>query len=1203
MHSRVLFAALAILLAQFSWAAGTCKNAGSKNICEIQVGNASAWNSIDADVANCLTLCGAVDTVHIVLTGDISFGDAAPDSTCKANVTPVRSTFAVSVRSDGTTPFTLKNGCLKDENDQDVALFVASEGSFKFSGVNVENFYVDGGNAKNVALVLARGDREVNVENVSLKNVLLKSGYNSENTALLVASSSMISGRLGNDFSKVRGEKLSIRTESSANVGGLVAFSEIATTVTYSKIDISIDKVDTAWTSLDSHSAAGGLVGKTTSRTYVLQDTVSLKIQVFVGDGASSVTGGLVGAGVVDEYSDFVMGLSKVSGEVKVVSRNTGEAKNRNKISVGGIVGEWSLQSGAANFKMNSDSVAVNVTFAGEESSNAYVGGVLGYGDALGDGGLSMDLYGIACKGRVASTASGLQKLYSGGVIGGFSGAGKTKIILDSSFVTTFVGNDIAAESIFFGGFAGLVEGVDSLKVMRSFAWGFNDSLFSAKVSSGNAARFYLGGLIGFLNKAKFSEISESFARGFISAYGAKNGSGSANKIMSGIVGLVEKDADCAKTVIRDAYYMGGFDLSGNPKNENIVGLAYASGEFLDIDAAYAMDFLSNSTQSTNTADTNVVATVNGVDKVVPSEAFAEKLNSVDNAWIWSDTLNNGYPQLKFFVFQDGGKLDPGIDPPNPPDPPDPPAPGPVQLRLQVWASGNVAKMSAEFVKDADGGDVGPVYARVLDASEVVVAEELLAESVESRKYEKNFGQLPAGDYSVEVCVGSQNGSHCDLSLGKTGYWKVRAFVNSDVASSWQMVALSSINPAFTQYEAGKFFRWDESEAVGEYWQYKAYDGSAVDAGEGGWFFAASGLNLPARTFEMKSESDSVAWKLQNKYSGWNMVANPYPWNIRAEFAGNFEDPDNGAEPVWYWNPATESYEAVEILPAFGAFWVHSKQDGVINNVCAAPAFDSLPTVKFSSIPEPSPAPFPTLVKSVGTSSWSLRLVLKGEDGSVDRWNVVGAGSKDVSIDEPPAGMERGVNLSIVGNGSARGIALAKSVVALGSGNVSSANSAPEYDWTVALSAGKAGNAKFSVEGLKNLEAFGLKALLDVDGKTYELESGAGVDVPVSAEVRYAHVKVVPAGSRLAPSEARIYGISFVNFGSSLSVSFGAASSLDGSAVEVRLVALDGTVVSSVRGTANAGANSVDLTAPVRSGVYVLRVRAGGVVENARIRI
>lgn len=1203
MHSKILFAGVALLLSQYDWAAGSCVSMGSVHNCEIKVGSADEWNAVDDDLRTCAAECGSVDTAKIVLTADISFGDNAPDNLCKANVNPVKRFTNFVVASEGESTYTLSNGCLKNESESIFGLFVNSAAVFSISNVKFENFYVDAGSAERAAFLLATSKSSVNVDNASFKNISLTSGASNRYTGLLLASSGTQYGSVGVAFTNIKGENLSLVSESVEYVGGLVGFTETPVTLNQSNVSVSVFRNRASEIKDDTRSVVGGLVGATISKVFVLQDTLDVNVSAVDVHDASTSVGGLVGYA---SQSILELGVTNsiVTGSVNVYSKKNDSSNEREKLMVGGLVGCWSVHNDMCNFNVLKDGIAVDVVLSGTASKVAYVGGVVGLADALGSSRLAANLKNISYDGSVNTVDSQLDKVYAGGVIGGIIGSKNINLTMDTVRVNALVSTDGEMSSIGMGGFIGMAERLDTLKIERSYAWGVEDNLLYAKASGASDISYYAGGAVGFLNKAQSSVIAHSFARGSISVFGGKNNGASAGKVLAGLVGFVENEN--SKTKIQDAYYIGRFAVTSNAKIGSYLGLAYASDESIELNAAYAVDFNGVATTSTNVSKTGVVATVGSDVSTIASQDFTDRLNSFDKAWVWSDTLNGKFPQLKFFAGIDDGNLG-GEEPDDPDNPIDS-----LPLFVQVWTSGNLAKMSVEFYDIDEESNYGAVYARLIDASDKVVAEKLLAASVKTQKYSEDFGQLSAGEYSVEICTDSVAGDNCSKVLGKTESWKVREFVNGDGHGYWQMLALSAIDSEKFKFDKGDFYRWDEADPVGEYWQYKAFDASYdVPEGEGGWFYASSDVRLPAKKYELKTESDSLEWKLQNKYSGWNMVANPYPWKIYVESAVDFDDAEDGSEPLWYWNSVTKSYEAVDTLPAFGAFWLHSDMDNAVRRICAAPVFGVKADIELGSdrsVPPPAPrtpvapASAGTLAKKSNASSWSLRLVLVGEDGSEDRWNVIGVGSRNVSIEEPPSGMNNGVNLSIAENGSERihGKALAKSVVSAFAGDDSKN---VEYNWTVAVSSSKNGVAKFSAEGLKALESMGFKAMLEMDGKTYELNAGSSVNLKVSSETKYGRVKVVPAGTRVNLAGTSISGLGFTNFGTSLNVAFMASDDLAGSSVEVRLVAMNGRTIALSRGTACSGANSVSVAAPAHGGVYLLHVRAAGVTRSAKIRL
>ena len=217
-------------------------------------------------------------------------------------------------------------------------------------------------------------------------------------------------------------------------------------------------------------------------------------------------------------------------------------------------------------------------------------------------------------------------------------------------------------------------------------------------------------------------------------------------------------------------------------------------------------------------------------------------------------------------------------------------------------------------------------------------------------------------------------------------------------------------------------------------------------------------------------------------------------------------------------------------------------------------------------------------------------LVATSEDGAVDSWNVLGVGSKNIAIAEPPAGMDGFAGASFVGEDNAL---LAKRILARASAN--------EYSWKVQLNASKNGKVNLVLEGLDEVRAMGYDVALVVDEKTYEWTDNSSMDVNVSGS-KTAELKVVPAGTKIAA----VKGIGNVHFDAvagGIAVQFDVSAGMAGQKASVRLLDVNGNVVAMVNGNARSGTNDFRLATPARSGVYVLQVRVGHESRVARLSL
>ena len=226
------------------------------------------------------------------------------------------------------------------------------------------------------------------------------------------------------------------------------------------------------------------------------------------------------------------------------------------------------------------------------------------------------------------------------------------------------------------------------------------------------------------------------------------------------------------------------------------------------------------------------------------------------------------------------------------------------------------------------------------------------------------------------------------------------------------------------------------------------------------------------------------------------------------------------------------------------------------------------------------------LLKANSKNDWRIQAVLSDAMGHLDAWNLLGASSRPFVTEEPPAGMGNHVNLSVM-DGTRR---LAKSVKA----------PAEEQEWTISLVASSERYGYLKFNGVNELNAFGLKLFVTVDGKTTEMHDGMELKVALKSSATKATVRVAK-GPRVV-ADLHIDGLRSVQSGSSLNVSFVASADLAGTRTVVEVLNMDGKVLSSRSATTLAGTNALALDAP-RGGMYMLRVRAGSQMKAGRILV
>lgn len=444
-------------------------------------------------------------------------------------------------------------------------------------------------------------------------------------------------------------------------------------------------------------------------------------------------------------------------------------------------------------------------------------------------------------------------------------------------------------------------------------------------------------------------------------------------------------------------------------------------------------------------------------------------------------------------------------------------------------------------------------------------------------------GPLKTGFYLLNVWLVSGP----DSTLVYSRDFEVESRIAADCPGCWFMVSLYNVD--FEKFGwAGDpvFYWWDETKNYGHYWQYQDFvEGSEVDPARGYWYNSDEGLGLTLK--EEYEEPENSVWHLENVYSGWNMVANPYGWSVEVmdyELAKR-----SGNEDVEFmrWNAVAADYEPVDVVGPYEAVWVHVDEP-MDWRLPSEPVFTD--TVDANGDPAPSrKAPKPAaLAKAAGIGEWSIQASLADNNGKTDAWNVMGVGESAKIALEPPAGLGSRVNFSIVEGG----MGLMKSIKA--------ATDASEYEWTVELSATTARTGHLSFAGVDALRASGLRLFVTVDGNTTEMTEGKPLDIALGEKVKVATVRAAPTARTVVAS--KLNGLRAVRVADRLLVDFSATEGLAGANARVELLDVNGNVVGNAELSAAAGANSVSLVAP-RHGLYIVRVRCASQVAVAKIAV
>ena len=477
---------------------------------------------------------------------------------------------------------------------------------------------------------------------------------------------------------------------------------------------------------------------------------------------------------------------------------------------------------------------------------------------------------------------------------------------------------------------------------------------------------------------------------------------------------------------------------------------------------------------------------------------------------------------------------------------------------------------------------------RVFDVKgDSVVLDSLLGDSVAMGfESEVVLRMKRTGDYKVVLTLEDEKES--DAFEQEFGVKSSIASVGKD---GWQMVSLAAVDTSAINWTSDDqvFYWWDEFGNGGDYWQYRRYNrGDSVVATRGAWYSSLDSLPLVLKR-DIEDDGEDAVWKLDSIHSGWNLVANTHGWEVSL-FAGHADeekDVDEESEISFYrYNSETADYEETKYLKPYEAVWakVGKKKNW---KVSAAPVFAK------ATEREPQPEkpeggrmlPKRVLAKASTKDRWVLQAVLSDKNGKQDAWNILGAGNNPFSAEEPPESMGDHVNLSIVEGKRA----LAKSIK----------SASDEMEWTVALSASNDRVGYLTLVGIDDVNAFGYRVFVTVDGNTTEMKDGVPLQVLLKSNAKTATVRVAPAAKVVAQNSLK--GLRSARLGGKLKVSF-EATGLAGTNARVDLLDMKGHVMSTVNAKTLEGTNALVLDAP-KSGLYMLRVRAGSQQQAAKVMV
>ena len=478
-----------------------------------------------------------------------------------------------------------------------------------------------------------------------------------------------------------------------------------------------------------------------------------------------------------------------------------------------------------------------------------------------------------------------------------------------------------------------------------------------------------------------------------------------------------------------------------------------------------------------------------------------------------------------------------------------------------------------EFATNEFGASGASVKVVLEDDDGKVVADSVI--QISKTPYEGSWEYYPlrAGTYLLAATVANSKSS--DVFEQD---FEVKAEIASAAEGGWRMLSLSNVvMDSVTWDDDIRFYWWDDTRNTGAFWQYQRLNrDDKVDNLTGYWYSSLEGRPLVMKK-DMAAPKDPVVWNMDSVYTGWNMVANPYGWYVDL-YGENPNEKKAATEKssieFYSWNDSLGDYEPVDVIGPYEAVW--AKVTGPSQwKLPSKPAFVATVDAEGEeNVVEPLKK---TVELASGSKGWAIRAVLRDAKGKRDSWNFMGVSESGWASEEPPSGMGDHVNLSIKdGNKS-----LAKSFKKA---------AGDSYEWTVSLEASGDRTGYLHFEGVRDLNAAGLKVFVTVDGTTTQMAENDTLKVSIGSMAKTAVVRVAPSVRTVVAQ--KLNGLRAFQAGNSLQVGFQVSESLAGARAYVEILDMKGKVLSSVSGTAVSGSNALTLQTP-KSGLYMVRVRVG----------
>ena len=1029
--------------------------------------------------------------------------------------------------------------------------------------------------------VLAGYVRNSQIDGVTLKSVKLTApfaggiaGYAEKSSFSNITSFDQIELRnqtvlpMGVDCAGCGGTGAPIGCHSKVFLGGLAGF---AFDLSISDVDISVLAKNE---SAGSIVAIGGLVGQYGFTADQLAKGKLVVENVKVGARTeSSISNAKMMGGFFGEVS-YLQNHGEGGALVILNSSFNGEISNAQSSDtayVGGFIGKDLLDvGGSVKIIKSSSNVDISDAMANEALRYYYVGGLVAWGSTnIGDGskysaGSHISFVDSKVSGNISlgnSSATEKMKVFVGG-LGGYVplAHNDSALFADTSNVDINVNmENLVADSVGVGGFIGFLR--NNGVTQTSEIVNVQNSVFSGEISVKNTkTKTFAGGIVGAywgMDNPHALSMKNVFVTGDnlldVSATGAKVGGicGIANSVSN--LDRVAVLGNISVTNYSDSVYVGGLmgsifssAMDFNWSNTYFIGNVGAS-VVQPSTAPSLVGYLAGGLEAKGNGFHHVIKSNyhSGTDNVDAFGAFNGWQQGVTD-WATPDTkCNDQYPCWEVSHNVRNGDVE----------------------NLNAFSNGTLTQEEIQSAYLADFLNV--------DNAEKPWAQ-VLNENGNYPFFDAGFTKDPPqpkgpeSSSSSEASCSSMSSSSEASSSSMSSSSEVSSSSESSssaVSSSsrpwkWTMISLSQFKKV--SLKRGEIlYWWDESNTVGEYLQYQAYDpNNAGDGTRGYWIWTNKELTTKAKKDAKAGES--FVWNVDSLNTGWNLVANPFGWSIDV---GNLGEDIQ----VWHWVDTLGYYDTTSVLGAYEGAWVHTGDRKSIT-VDAAPVTTKKPAAKRVAAEDPS--------------GWSVFATLKDEFGKSAARNIIGVGSAAERWAEPPSGMENDrVSLSIV-EGNKR---FAKSLK----------RSTDELQWTIQVKASSDRDGFIKLEGLERVAATGKKLYMIDGNKVTEMKSGKSVRVALKKSAK--NITIVASETAPVVASRMVYDM-HVDLSRSVNVDFKVVKAAVEKPVRVSLVNALGREVYSAKISAREGVNQLNFGLP-QKGMYILTVKVGDDVAAKTIAV